>query len=171
MSTEESDPDIPMLAFNMEDYLPVSRVTEAVCRLSERHESSEEEARLFRTLVFGLKRLPQQTPGMGVLLILKMESEGESEWVELRLDEDEFALGRGCWSDGSSYSDTVFEVSGAFRDGDDFELHDFAEVFADHADDPERVIRIEETSYAPFEGWDLPPVSKSAWTNLGDGYL
>ncbi len=168
MSTEESD--IPMLAFNMEDYLPANCVTEAVRRLSERYEGSEEEARLLRTLVLGLERLPQQTPGMGVLLILKIESEDESAWVELRLDEDEFALGRGCWSDGSSYSDTVFEVSGAFQDGDDFELHDFAEVFADHADDPERVVQIEETSYVPFEGWDMPPVSKSAWTNLGNRF-
>jgi hypothetical protein len=157
------DNDPPMLAFCCEDSLAMKKLAEAVRCLTKRLDLDGDDARLLRTILFGLERLPFTTPDMGVLLILKAENGPNSDWVELRLAADELSLGRGVWTQGDAHSETIFEVTEFFRDDNPYQTLEFAQEFEDCAEEPERVIQIEETTLAPFDGWDLVLPDRDGW--------
>jgi hypothetical protein len=86
------------------------------------------------------------------------------------MEDAEFSLGRGSWIDGDADTETVFEVTPDYRDGDAFIATQFAESFTECARDVCREIVIDDTSDEPFTGWDLVP-DKNRWASLPCSYL
>lgn len=159
-----------VLALLSEDYLAVDTLIRTVRDLTARSSRRGEDAQLLRVLLFGLERLPLATPGLGVLLILKDEYGEAFSWLELGLGEDEFSLGRGHWSDGESISETVFEVSAAFREGSALHAASFADDFRRFAAEPELAIQVESTISEPFSGWELAKATGLDWFQLGSDF-
>ena len=95
---------------------------------------------------------------------------GESDWIEIRMEDGEFGLGRGTWIDGDADTEAVFEVTSDYRDGDAFIATQFAESFTECASDVCREVIVEDTSDEPFTGWDLEP-DKKRWASLPCSFL
>lgn len=69
-----------------------------------------------------MERLPLVTPGVRMRLGLRLDQGGESDWIEIRMEDEVFTLGRGgSWIDGSADSEAVFEAGVGYRDGDAFQ--------------------------------------------------
>jgi len=96
---------------------------------------------------------------------LRIDQGGESDWIEIQMEDGEFTLGRGAWIDGDASTETVFEVSSGYRDGDAFAATHFAESFSECADDVCREVVIEDHSDEPCSEWGLTP-GKSNWSSL-----
>ena len=76
----------------------------------ERPELSPETVAQLRVFLFAMERLPLVTPGVRMSLGLRLDQGGESDWIEIRMEDGEFTLGRGSWIDGDADTETVFEV-------------------------------------------------------------
>ena len=101
---------------------------------------------------------------------LRIDQGGESDWIEIRMEDDTFTLGRGSWIDGDADTETVFEVGPGYRDGDAFQASNFAQSYLSCAEDVCREVVIDDTSDEPFNGWDLKK-DKSRWGTLPSSFL
>jgi hypothetical protein len=157
-------------AFNAEDSYPVGQLVGAIRRVMKRPELSPEESAQLRVFLFAMERLPLVTPGVRMSVGLRLDQGGESDWIEIRIEDGTFTLGRGSWIDGDADTETDFEVGPDYRDGDAFQASNFAQSFQSRAEDVCRAVVIEDTSDEPFNGWDLEK-GKSRWGSLPCSFL
>jgi hypothetical protein len=157
-------------AFCSEDSYPVGQLISAIRRLTNRPEIPAGTAENLKVFLFAMERLPLVTPGVRMNLALRLGQGGESDWIEIRMEDGEFILGRGTWADGDADTESVFEVTPDYRDGDAFAATHFAESFAECARDVCREVVIEDFSDTPFTGWDLKPDAQR-WASLPCSFL
>jgi hypothetical protein len=167
---QEDRHDPNCYAFFCEDSYPVGQLIDAIDDMMERPGVSAETLGQLRAFLFAMKRLPLVTPGVRMSLGLRLDQGGESDWIEIRMEDGEFALGRGSWVDGDADTETVFEVSPDYRDGDAFIASQFAASFAECAEDVCRELVIDDSSGEPFNAWDLKP-DKSRWSSLPCSFI
>jgi hypothetical protein len=167
---EEGDHDPHCYAFYSEDSYPVGTLIKAIRGLMDRPKLPKESIGNLKVFLFAMQRLPLVTPGVHMSLGLRLDQGGESDWIEIRIEDDEFVLGRGSWEDGDADTETVFEVTPDYRDGDAFLAAQFAESFKECARDVCREVVIEDWSDEPFTGWDLKPDPKR-WGSLHCSFL
>lgn len=167
---DEEDPNADCFAFQSEDAWPVGRLSEVIHRLGERPELDSETRENLRVFHFAMERLPLFTPGIRMTLGLRLDQGGDSDWIEIRIEDDEFSLGRGRWVDGDADTETVFEVGAGWRDGDAFIATQFADSFCECAKDLCRSVVIENNSDTPFTDWELP-LGKARWSDLPCSFL
>lgn len=167
---EEDDYDPNCYAFCSEDSYPIGKLISAIRQLTIRTELPAETADKLKVFLFAMERLPLVTPGIRMSLGLRLDQNGESDWIEIRMEDGEFTLGRGTWADGDADTETVFEVTPDYRDGDAFVATHFAESFTECARDVCHEVVIEDTSYEPFTGWNLEP-DKKRWESLQCSFL
>ncbi len=157
-STEDLDDDESgedYYGFQSEDFYPVRQLIDAVRSLLNRSELSAETLEQLRVFLSAMERLPQVTAGIRMGLTLRLDHGGESDWVEIRMEDGEFTLSRGTWTQGEAHTETVFEVGQGYRDGDAFAACGFADSFARCAEDVCREVVIDDTSYVPAQ-WPRP---------------
>jgi len=164
---EDSDPSC--YAFYCEDSYPIGTLIAAICGLMTRPDLPDEVTGNLKVFLFAMERLPLVTPGVRMSLGLRLDQGRESDWIEIRMEDGEFSLGRGRWIDGDADTEIVFEVTPDLRDGDTFTSAQFAASFRDCAEDVCRGIVIEDSSGEPFTGWDLEP-DKRRWGSLPSSY-
>jgi hypothetical protein len=157
-------------AFHAEDSYPVGQLVDAVRDVMERPELSAEAVAKLSVFLFAMERFPLMTPGVRMSLALRLDQGGESDWIEIRMEDGIFTLGRGSWIDGDADTETVFEVEADYRDGDAFGASNFAQTFQSCAEDACREVVIEDTSDGPFDGWDLAK-DKKRWGSLPCSFL
>jgi hypothetical protein len=167
---EEDGYDPNCYAFHSEDYYPVGQLIAAIRRLAKRPNITAETAENLKVFLFAMEHLPLVTPGVRMSLGLRLDQGGESDWIEIRMEGGEFTLGRGTWIDGDADTETVFEVTADYREGDAFIATGFAESFAECARDVCREVVIEDTSDEPFTGWNLER-DKTRWASLPCSFL
>lgn len=167
---EEDDHDPNCYAFHAEDDYPVGTLIEAISELMDRPDLTDETTGNLNVFLFAMQRLPLVTPGVHMSLGLRLDQGGESAWIEIRMGDGEFSLGSGTWIDGDADSETVFEVTPYYREGDAFFASQFAESFKECARDVCREVVIEDWSDEPFTGWDLKPDPKR-WGSLPCSFL
>jgi len=152
-------------AFHCEDSYPIGQLIATIRKLASRADLTTENATGLKVFLFVMQRLPLVTHGVRINLGLRLDQGGESDWIEIRIEDGEFSLCRGTWTDGDADTETVFEVTPDYRDGDAFEASHFAQSFAECARDMCREIVIDDTSDEPFTAWDLKS-DKSRWSDL-----
>lgn len=167
---EDEDSDNDCYGFYSEDSYPVGQLVGAIRRLMKRPELPPESLEQLRVFLFAMERLPLVTPGVRMGLALRLDQGGESDWIEIRMEDGEFTLGRGTWVDGDADTETVFEVGPDYRDGDAFQASNFAQSFLSCAADVCRGVVIDDSSDEPFNGWDLGK-DKSRWGSLPCSFL
>lgn len=167
---EDNAYDPNCYAFHSEDSYPIGELIAAMRRIAERPDLPSAAAENLKVFLFAMERLPLVTPGVRMSLALRLDQGGESGWIEIRMEDGEFTLGRGTWIDGDSDTETVFEVTPDYRDGDAFVATQFAESFTECARDVCREVVIEDSSDTPFTGWDLAP-DKKRWSELPCSFL
>lgn len=165
---DDSDPNC--YAFYSEDSYPVGTLIKAIRGLMDRPDITDETTDNLKVFLFAMQRLPLVTPGVHMSLGLRLDQGGESAWIEIRMGDGEFSLGRGTWIDGDADTETIFEVTPDYREGDAFLASQFAESFTDCARDVCREVIIEDWSDGPFTGWDLAP-DKKRWNDLSCSFL
>lgn len=157
-------------AFYSEDSYPVGLLIAAIRRLMARPDLPADTVADLKVFLFAMQRLPLVTPGVSMSLALRLNQGGESDWIEIRMEDGEFTLGRGTWVDGDADTETVFEVTAEYREGDAFIATGFAESFAECARDVCREVVIDDTSDEPFTGWNLER-DKTRWASLPCSFL
>jgi len=167
---DEDGYDPNCYAFNCEDSYPISQLVDAIRDLMERPELSVETMANLKVFLFAMERLPLVTPGVRMSLGLRLDQGGESDWIEIRMEDGEFSLGRGAWVDGDADTETVFEVTPDYREGDAFQASNFAQSFIRCAEDVCCEVVIEDASDEPFSAWDLEP-DKKRWGSLPCSFL
>lgn len=165
---DDSDPNC--YAFYSEDSYPVGILIAAIRRLMARPDLPGESIDDLKLFLFAMERLPLVTPGVRMSLGLRLDQGGESDWIEIRMEDGEFSLGRGTWTEGDADTETVFEVSSQYRDGDAFIATGFAESFTECSRDVCREVVIDDTSDEPFTSWDLAR-DKTRWASLPCSFL
>lgn len=167
---DEDTCDPNCYAFHSEDSYPIGQLTDTIRSLSERPDLPTKTAGNLKVFLFAMERLPLVTSGVRMSLALRLDQGGDSDWIEIRMEDDVFTLRRGAWIDGDADTETVFEVTPDDRDGDAFIATSFAESFAACAEDACREIVIEDWSDEPFTAWDLTP-DKGRWASLACSFL
>ncbi len=167
---EEPEPDEDCYGFHSEDSYPIGQLVDAIRDLMERPDLPPETLEQIRVFLFAMERLPLVTPGVRMGVGLRLDQGGESDWIEIRMEDGAFTLGRGSWIDGDADTETVFEVSPDYRDGDAFQASNFAQSFLSCAEDVCRDVVIDDSSDEPFNGWDLEQ-DKSRWGSLPCSFL
>lgn len=168
---DEQDRDDPdCYDFHVEDSYPIGMLNDSISQLMYRPDLQPESREKLKVFAFAMERLPLVTPGVRMSLGLRLEQGGESDWIEIRMEDGEFSLGRGSWIDGDASTETVFEVSSGYREGDAFMATHFAESFAECANDVCREVVIEDSSDEPFADWDLAP-GESRWGSLSSDFV
>jgi len=167
---EESDANDDCYGFYSEDSYPVGLLIDAIRDVMDRPELSPEALGELRVFLFAMERLPLVTPGVRMSIGLRLDQGGESDWIEIRMEDEVFTLGRGSWIDGDADTETVFEVGVGYRDGDAFQASNFAQSFINCAEDACREVVIDDSSDEPFNGWDLEK-DKSRWGSLACSFL
>lgn len=167
---DEDDYDPNCYAFHSEDSYPIGQITDAIEGLMARPELSIETTEELKVFLFAMERLPLVTLGVRMSLGLRLDQGGESDWIEIRMDDGEFSLGRGSWVDGDADTETMFEVTPDYREGDAFVATHFAESFLRCAEDVCREVVIEDFSDEPFTGWNLSR-DKKRWASLPCSFL
>ncbi|MEI7912780.1 MAG: hypothetical protein WCK77_24395 [Verrucomicrobiota bacterium] len=167
---DDEDTDKDCYGFHSEDSYPVGQLVSAIRGLQKSENLSAESVAQLRVFLFAMERLPLVTPGVRMGLGLRLDQGGESDWIEIRMEDDTFTLGRGSWIDGDADTETVFEVGPGCRDGDAFIACNFAESFQRCAADNCRAVVIDDSSDAPFNGWDLGQ-DKARWNSLPCSFL
>jgi hypothetical protein len=162
---EEDGYDPNCYAFHSEDSWPIKKLTASIRRLMARPEMPVKTAEKLKVFLFAMERLPLVTPGIRMSLGLRLDQGGESDWIEIWMEDGEFTLGRGTWTDGDADTETVFEVTADYREGDAFIATGFAESFTECARDVCREVVIEDFSDEPFTGWNLER-DKTRWASL-----
>lgn len=169
-SEEDEDSDDDCFAFNSEDSHPIRQLTNTIRRLAARSGLPPATIDHLKVFLFAMERLPLITPAVRMSLALRLDQAGESDWIEIRMEDAEFTLGRGSWLDGDADTETVFEVGQCCRDGDAFVAMSFADSFRECANDLCREIVIDDFSDEPFQGWDLPQ-DPNRWSSLHCDFL
>ena len=168
---DEADRNEPnCYAFNCEDSYPVGQLIDGIRDVMARPEVTEEELEQLKVFLFAMERLPLVTPGVRMSLALRLNQGGESDWIEIRMEDEILTLGRGSWVDGDADTETHFEVGLDYRDGDAFQASNFALSFISCAEDVCREVIIEDTSDEPFTGWELQK-DKSRWSQLPSSFF
>ncbi len=167
---EEEDPNADCYGFYCEDSYPIGQLIDAISMLMERPGQSPEALEQLRAFLFAMERLPMMTPGFRMALGLRLDYGGESDWIEIRMEEDAFTLGRGSWIEGDAGTETVFEVGPDYRDGDTFMASEFAQSFQRCSEDLCREIVIEDSSGQPSNSWPLER-DKRRWAGLPSAFL
>ncbi len=167
---EEEESDKDCYGFYAEDSYPVGQLIDGIRDLMERPDLPPESFEQLRVFLFAMERLPLVTPGVRMSLGLRLDQGGESDWIEIRMEDEVFTLGRGSWIDGDAATETVFEVGLDYRDGDAFQASNFALSFLSCAEDVCRDVVIDDSSDKPFNGWDLER-DKSRWSSLPSSFL
>jgi len=167
---DDEDPVKDCYAFYIEDSYPVSQLVDAIRDIMERPELSTETLEQLRVFLFAMERLPLVTPGVRMSLGLRLDQGDESDWFEIRMEDDTLTLGRGSWIDGDADTETVFEVGPGYRDGDAFQASNFAQSFLSCAEDVCREVVIDDSSDEPFDGWNLEK-DTSRWGKLQSSFL
>lgn len=167
---DEDSYDPNCYAFYTEDSYPIGTLIAAIRKLMDRPELPDETTGNLKVFLFAMERLPLVTPGVHMSLGLRLDQGGESAWIEIRMEDGEFSLGRGTWIDGDAYTETVFEVTTDCREGAAFVAAQFAQSFMECAKDVCREVVIEDWSDGPFTGWDLKP-DKKRWGSLHCSFL
>jgi hypothetical protein len=167
---EDDAPDDGCYGFYSEDSYPVGQLIDAIRNVMDRPELSPETLEQLRVFLFAMERLPLVTPGVRMGVALRLDQGGESDWREIRMEDGEFTLGCGTWTDGDADTETVFEVGPGYRDGDAFQASNFALSFLSCAEDVCREVVIDDSSDEPFNGWDLEK-DKSLWSSLPCSFL
>ena len=162
---DDEDTDKDCYGFHSEDSYAVGHLVRAIRGLQKRENLSAETAAQLRVFLFAMERLPLVTPGVRMGLGLRLDQGGESDWIEIRMEDDTFAFGRGSWVDGDADTEKVFEVGPGCRGGDALVAYNFADSFQRCAADLCRAVVIDDTSDAPFNGWDLGQ-DKTRWDSL-----
>jgi hypothetical protein len=162
---EADDYDPNCYAFYCEDSYPIGQLIAAIRSLAKRPELTAETLDSLKVFLFAMQRLPLITHEVRMSLALRLDQGGESDWIEIRMGDGEFSLCRGTWIDGDADTESIFEVTSDYRDGDAFMASQFAESFAECARDVCREIVIDDTSDEPFTAWDLKS-DKSRWSDL-----
>lgn len=161
--TDDYEPNC--YAFYCEDSYPIGQLNAVIRSLAKRPELSAETLDSLKVFLFAMERLPVVTHDVRMSLGLRLEQGGESDWIEIRMGDGEFSLCRGTWIDGDADTESIFEVTSDYRDGDAFMASQFAESFAECARDVCREIVIDDTSDEPFTAWDLKS-DKGKWSEL-----
>lgn len=167
---EEDTYDPNCYAFNCEDTYPVSQLIDGIRDVMARPEVTEVALEQLKVFLFAMERLPLVTPGVRMALGLRLDQGGESDWIEIRMEDEILTLGRGSWVDGDADTETHFEVGLDYRDGDAFQASNFALSFISCAEDVCREVIIEDTSDEPFTGWELQK-DKSRWSQLPSSFF
>lgn len=167
---EEDRFDLNCYAFHAEDSYPIGMLNDSISQLMERPDLQPETREKLKVFAFTMERLPLVTPGVRMSLGLRLDQGGESDWIEIRMEDGEFTLGRGSWIDGDASTETVFEVSSGYREGDAFMATHFAESFAECASDVCREVVIEDSSDEPFSAWDLAP-GEGRWSSQASDFF
>jgi hypothetical protein len=162
---EADDYDPNCYAFYCEDSYPIGQLIAVIRSLAKRPELTAETLDSLKVFLFAMQRLPLITHEVRMSLALRLDQGGESDWIEIRMGDGEFSLCRGTWIDGDADTESIFEVTSDYRDGDAFMASQFAESFAECARDVCREIVIDDTSDEPFTAWDLKS-DKSRWSEL-----
>jgi hypothetical protein len=162
---EADDYDPNCYAFYCEDSYPIGQLIAVIRSLAKRPELTAETLDSLKVFLFAMQRLPLITNEVRMSLALRLDQGGESDWIEVRMGDGEFSLCRGTWIDGDADTESIFEVTSDYRDGDAFMASQFAESFAECARDVCREIVIDDTSDEPFTAWDLKS-DKSRWSEL-----
>jgi hypothetical protein len=167
---EEHGSDKDCYGFYSEDSYPVGLLVDAIRDVMDRPELSPETLEQLRVFLFAMERLPLVTPNVRMSLGLRLDQGGESDWIEIRMEDEVFTLGRGTWIDGDADTETLFEVGLNYRDGDAFQASNFAQSFISCAEDVCREVVIDDSSGEPFNGWDLAK-DKRRWSSLPCSFL
>ena len=167
---EEPNTDDGCYGFFAEDSYPAGQLVDAIRDIMERPELSPETLEQLRVFLFAMERLPLVTPGVRMSVGLRLDQGGESNWIEIRMEDDTFTLGRGSWIDGDAHTETVFEVGTGYRDGDAFTASNFAQSFLSCAEDVCRDVVIDDSSDEPFDCWDLGR-DERRWNSLPCSFL
>ena len=136
--------DSDSYAFHLEDRYWISLLTSVLDRLAKRTDLEEETAEQLKVFRYAMARLPDLTPGIRMNLMLRLDMGQESEWREIRIEDDTFLIGQGVWIHGDAHTETVFEVTPDKRDGDSFASTLFADSFAECATDVCRELIIQD---------------------------
>ena len=94
----------------------------------------------------------------------------DSSWLEVRIEDGEFSLGQGTWSDGDAATETVFEVTESYRDGGFYTAYFFIEKFARWAANPEREFVVEDSS-DPGDKIPATEPDEKLWGKLPGGFV
>lgn len=167
--------DEELFGFLIEDQQVVERLVDAVRSLLQRPELSPRTIASLGPLIFALERLPLPTPGLCATLTLRYELNRESDWVSIDISDDRIALDKGFHTydpgvGGDTHSEIILEVGLGWRDGDTFQAMEFADYFAQCAEDPSRDVSVTIHSDELFTNWDLESNS-DAWGRLDSEYL
>ncbi len=167
---EADDYDPNCYAFYCEDSYPIGQLIAAIRSLEKRTELTAETLDSLKVFLFAMARLPLVTHEVRMSLGLRLDQGGESDWIEIRMGDGEFSLCRGTWIDGDADTESIFEVTSDYRDGDAFMASQFAESFAECARDMWREIVIDDNADQPCTDWNLPIV-KIKWSDLPCSFL
>jgi hypothetical protein len=167
---EEDWSDPSCYAFHLEDSYPVDQLNATIRDLSMRPDLPVETAEDLKIFLFAMERLQLVTPGVRMSLGLRLDQGGKSDWIEIRMEDGEFSLGRGAWVEGDAETETIFEVTPDYREGDAFQASNFALSFLRCAEDVCLEVVVEDSSDEPFTGWDLKQ-DKSRWSDLPCSFI
>ena len=172
---DEADPedeDIPpgCLAFHAEDELAVKLLIRTLRRLQERPGIPPEDLAGLALMIAALERFPKSLPGVHAGATLRHQEGDDSTWLEVRIDDGEFSLGQGSWSDGDAATETIFEVTESYRDGGFYTAYFFIEKFARWAADPGREVVVEECA-DPGGAIAATEPDENLWAKLPGGFL
>ena len=170
IESKDHDENDDCYGFYSEDSYPVGQLIDAIRDVMARPELSPETLEQLRVFLFAMERLPLVTPGVRMSLGLRLDQGGESDWREIRIEDETFSLGRGTWIDGDADTETVFEVGLDYRDGDAFQASNFALSFLSCAEDVCREVMVDDSSDEPFDGWSLAK-DKRRWSDLPCSFL
>lgn len=169
---DPNDEEIPpgCLAFHVEDEHAVKLLIRTLRKLQERPDMPPDDLAGLKLMVAALERFPRSLPGVRAGVSLRQQVGEDSSWLEARIEDGEFSLGQGTWSDGDAATETIFEVTESYRDGGFYPAYFFVEKFARWAANPEREIIVEESS----DPDDIIPATEpdeNLWGDLPGGYL
>jgi hypothetical protein len=169
---DPNDDEIPpgCLAFHVEDEHAVKLLIRTLRQAQERPGIPPEDLAGLALMVAALERFPKSLPGVRAGVTLRHQVGEDSSWLEVRIEDGEFSLGEGTWSDGDASTETIFEVTESYRDGGFYPAYFFIEKFARWVANPEREIIVEESS---DPGDTIPATEPDAnlWGKLPGGYL
>ena len=164
-----------LFGFLIEDQQVVEQLIVVVRSLLQRPGLSPQSIAEIGVFLFALERLPMPTPGICATLSLDYEFNRERDWVSIDISDDRIAFDKGFYTyepgiGGDTHSEIILEVGLGWRDGDTFQAMEFAEAFAQRAEDTSRKVSITIHSDEPFTDWDLES-DPHAWGRLDSNFF
>lgn len=169
---EPTDEDIPpgCLAFHAEDEHALKLLIRTLSKLQDRPGIPPEDLAGLALMFAALERFPKSLPGVHAGITLRHQEGDDSSWLEVRIEDGDFSLGQGTWSDGDAATETIFEVTESYRDGGFYTAYFFIEKFARWAADPEREVVVEDSS-DPDGAIAAAEPDENLWGKLPGGFL